>query len=443
MTVAWRMASVWLLATSVIFLGACLGPRGLSEVDHNVVRVLASDANDADQFFAGSGFVIAPGFVVTNHHVIAEGDRVFVVAGGPTGNKVQRGRVFWSSADHDLAILEVPELSRRGLRLNLADLSRAKGEQVLAIGFPGIADEIVVMLFGDSGFNDERLARALGESTVSSGVVGRVIHRPWLGGTIDLKMIQHDASLHQGNSGGPLLNACGQVIGVNTERAVPLIDEESGVIRPGEGVSFAAHASELASVLAMLDLPHRTTSRTCRSLEGALAALGLLLLVMLLLGLWFRAFMRGRAAASVRDGVPARPYAATDRMGKFLKGQDYTQSPEAPDPASLSEWMAEWHSGGGQGTVRPDRARLESSEGCVLGRSDAVSDLVVEQGTVSRRHCVLRRVGEQLEVMDLNSSNGTVVSGVRLKPFTWYPVTENQPWQMGDVTLTVHRRQAD
>ncbi len=428
---SWRAVLVPAIAAAAISVTSCIGTGDLSEVDRNVVRVLAEDGG-------GSGFVVSPGYVVTNDHVIADRDRVIVVASGPLGIEVKPVRVLWASADHDLAVLEVPGLSRRGLRLGLDDLTRAKGDPVLAMGFPGIADDIVVMLMGDPDIDDERWARALGESTVSSGVVGRVIDRPWLGGSMDVRMIQHDASLHDGNSGGPLLNACGRVIGVNTERAVPVMDAERGVIRPGEGLAFAAHASELASVLRALNVPHRTTRRACRSQEGPLTAL-LALLAILLAGAAAFVVVRNRSAERLKVDAAVPSQSPSAGEAHFLDGEPYAKAPVSPARTAESDWVVVWHGREAEGHLWPDATRLASTEGCVIGRSDAVSDLVVEQGTISRRHCVLRRSGEQLEVMDLNSSNGTMISGVRLKPFSWHAVEENQPWQMGEVTLIVRR----
>ena len=435
----WRAVLVSFIAVAVTSLTSCFGTSGLSEVDRNVVRVLAENAGGEDGYYAGSGFVVSPGYVVTNHHVIADGDRVLVVASGSSGIGVEPARLLWASADQDLAVLEVSGLSRRGLRLGLDDLSRAKGERVLAVGFPGIADDIVVMLLGNPDVYDERWARALGESTVSSGVVGRVIDRPWLGGSIDVRMIQHDASLHEGNSGGPLLNTCGQVIGVNTERAVPVMDEERGVIRPGEGMAFAAHASELASVLQILNVPHRTTQRACSSQEGLFTVL-LGFLAILLAGLAGLVVVRSRSAERLKASAVMPSQNPRAHESGFLDGQPYAKAPVSSARPAESGWVVVWRGREAEGQVATDPARLASAEGCVLGRSDAVSDLVVEQGTVSRRHCVLRRFGEQLEVMDLNSSNGTMISDVRLTPFTWHPVAENQPWQIGELTLLVCRR---
>lgn len=420
------------IAVTVLLLAGCSQTGGLAEVDQNVVRVLSEDAS-------GSGFVVAPGYVVTNQHVIADAEDLIVVAGGEPGIEARPARVVWASVDHDLAILDAPGLSRRGLRLGLDDLSRAKGDRVLAIGFPGIADDILFLLLGEADALDERSARLLSESTVSSGVVGRVIDRPWLGGSIDIRIIQHDASLHAGNSGGPLLNVCGQVIGVNTERAVPVLDEEQGLIRTAEGMAFAAHASEVASVLQALNVPHRATGRACRSPHEDWMRLFAVVAV-LLVGLAMFLLIRNRSGADARMAVAVPGQRSGVEPPRFLTGEPYADGRGAPARIEPSGWVVFWQARDAEGSLELDPVRLTSTEGCVIGRSGSVCDLAVEQGTVSRRHCVLRQSGEHLEVMDLNSSNGTTVARVRLKPFTWYPVEVQKPWYMGEVAVIIRER---
>lgn len=144
----------------------------------------------------GSGFLIDDeGHIVTNYHVIApaQGGRVLVSF---TGLFQTVGQVIGTDPSSDLAVVKVDEVPENVTPVTLGDLSQVSiGDMVIAIGNP------------------------LGqERTVTNGIVsaiGRTINEPQnpyaIGGAI-----QTDAAINPGNSGGPLLNASGQVVGVNT-----------------------------------------------------------------------------------------------------------------------------------------------------------------------------------------------------------------------------------
>lgn len=145
-------------------------------------------------FGQGSGFLVdAEGHIFTNHHVVDDAKAVTVVLSN--GKRLDADVLGYSSL-HDVALLKVDAAAVSGIQpLPLADSSLVKpGQMAVAIGSPhGL------------------------ENTVTVGVVsgiershGGVSPRPIAG------MIQTDATLTSGNSGGPLLNSSGEVIGINT-----------------------------------------------------------------------------------------------------------------------------------------------------------------------------------------------------------------------------------
>ncbi len=166
----------------------------------------------------GSGFVIdKAGHIVTNYHVIEGASEVFV---NFSGQDAMSAKVVGSDPSTDLALLEIDADARALTPLRLGNSDTVSvGDSVVAIGNP---------------FGLDR--------TVTAGIVSalhREIESP-SGFTID-KVIQTDAAINRGNSGGPLLDARGDVIGVNTQIATA--GSEGNV-----GVGFAVPSNTVSEV---------------------------------------------------------------------------------------------------------------------------------------------------------------------------------------------------
>ena len=137
----------------------------------------------------GSGFIIDPaGYVVTNNHVIADADEITVTL---AGDRRLKAKVIGRDAKTDLALLKVDsETPLDAVKFGDSRATRV-GDWVVAIGNP----------FGLGG-------------TVTAGIVS-ARHRDINSGPYD-DFIQTDASINRGNSGGPMFNLDGEVVGVNT-----------------------------------------------------------------------------------------------------------------------------------------------------------------------------------------------------------------------------------
>ena len=146
----------------------------------------------------GSGFIVAPqGVVVTNAHVIANARSVSVML---RDGSVHPAQILGTDEANDIAVLKI---NRQNLPVATLGNSTTTliGEWAIAIGNP------YGFVLGNS------------EPTVTAGVisgVGRNLLARGEGPSANFDMIQTDASINPGNSGGPLVNADGEVIGVNT-----------------------------------------------------------------------------------------------------------------------------------------------------------------------------------------------------------------------------------
>ena len=165
----------------------------------------------------GSGFIIDPsGVVVTNNHVISEADEVSVILNDGTTLKAE---VIGRDQKTDLALLKVtPTKPLKAVKFGDSDKLRL-GEWVIAIGNP----------FSLGG-------------TVTAGIVS-ARNRDIQSGPYD-NYIQTDASINRGNSGGPLFNLNGEVIGVNTA----IISPSGGSI----GIGFAVPSKTVVPVVDQL-----------------------------------------------------------------------------------------------------------------------------------------------------------------------------------------------
>ena len=209
----------WVTHPSHVELTQAAGPSSYDSEEQNNIAVykkalpsvvnITSTAVAYDFFYGavpqqgmGSGFVIdSEGHILTNYHVV-DGARQLEVT--TSDKRKYKAQIIGTDPIHDLAVIQIPEKS-----VTKAEIGDSKdlvvGQKVYAIGNP----------FGLSG-------------TMTRGIISSIRSLKGQRGFID-EAIQTDAAINPGNSGGPLLNARGQVIGINTMILTGGVEQSAGI----------------------------------------------------------------------------------------------------------------------------------------------------------------------------------------------------------------------
>ena len=260
---------------------------------------------------SGSGFVVSKdGYVVTNAHVVDGASAVTVKIGDGETNTA---RIVGKDDSSDIALLKIDAGSQNLVPLALADSDELHvGDPTNAIGSP----------YG--------LQRTLTTGVVSA--LDREINAP--NGFSISGVIQTDAALNPGNSGGPLLDSAGRVIGVNSQ--IESTGSSAGGSASNSGIGFAVPSNTVSNVVKQL-LEDGTATHAYLGVQTADATGG------------------GARVASVVDGGPAAD--AGLRAGDVLKAVD---GHEVEDSSSLSTLVGE-HSPGDEVTVTITRGGDEQT----------------------------------------------------------------------------------
>ncbi|WP_249667456.1 S1C family serine protease [Cellulomonas fengjieae] len=190
--------------------------------------VVSIQVDGAEGSSTGSGFVLrADGYLVTNNHVVAQADgseSATITVTFVDGSE-QEASIVGRTSDYDLAVLKVDVDGLTPLALGDSD-TVVVGDAVVAVGAPlGLA------------------------GTVTTGIVS-ALNRPVSAGvstdtedTAFINAIQTDAAINPGNSGGPLVNAAGEVIGINSAIAQP--PGSTSLVGGSIGLGFAIPSNQV------------------------------------------------------------------------------------------------------------------------------------------------------------------------------------------------------
>jgi len=178
----------------------------------------------ATPYSTGTGFYLRDAnLIVTNEHVVRS-NREVVIEGALLTKQLQK--VVYTDQKYDLAFLKVPPDASLPEVLTCGDHPVTIGDPVVAIGHP----------FGL-------------KFTATRGIISNTCHMQ-----SDIQYYQHDAALNPGNSGGPLVNAAGEIIGINTF-----------IIKDGDNIGFSLPSRYLEDSLRAFDMGQNESCARCSS----------------------------------------------------------------------------------------------------------------------------------------------------------------------------------
>lgn len=404
----------------------------------------------------GTGWVVSPGVVATNWHV-AEGNEVFDIIPAGTSD-VYRGTVRWIGNDNlDIALLDVPDLPLPPLTIRTADTTR--GTEAYTVGFPGLGDDFT--------------GRENVDVSVYGGTVALVVEN-----VVGVRIIQHTTIVNAGNSGGPLMDDCGRVLGLTTWGR-----EREGV--QADFIWASVHVGELAEQMDRLNIPYTTDNSPCTTtpstagatisdddlaelatrlaedgnqlrdefaslvesrnndnlaqlneLSTQLKTWGTVLAIALAITLLLALRKPRQQIVHALDQMSRVVGRTSSSRAAGESARSATSSTDAVDGLVISG-VAD--SGATVRVLLPKGLLETDKKGVSIGRDADIVDFSFASQSISRRHARFRWKDGRVHIEDLNSTNGTFVNGRQLDPFSLTPLNVGDNLKAGDTVLIVSK----
>ena len=403
-----------LLCVIAIALSAC-NQASEREVEKSLFRVLTLKQFPHGTVFAtGTAFKISgAATVVTNNHVVQDATTIVLVYWSEGKFVESEARVEYADQAADLALLKAVR-PLPGVPLPIARYAPESGSEAWALGFPAAADAVFGRIRSIEDFLEKLSADAsMSQPTRTFGTVSGERPRD------RTSFIQHQVPISPGNSGGPLIDVCGAVIGINTL-----------VAARANSIFGAVSSRELIEMLQLRALDANIVGSRCWVIfEPRYMVYSVSLIAALLLAIGLLAFVRFTRRAprwAGRSKLHGTIRGASASSGKVI---DITPipleiAPKQPDrpkkqgngptvePAQSARLIP---AVGG----RPIEIPLEHVPGSVVIGREPDCDVLLDDPSVSRRHCRLDfEVTGEIRVHDLGSGNGTRLNGKLLSKGT-------------------------
>lgn len=289
-------AAVWLLLIALLLFpcaAICANavPKAVLSARSALVRVCCEKENGSAAY--GTGFAVGEGepitFIVTNRHVTQDGTAISVLCADAL--KVGAS-VYLENENTDLCVLKL-STPLHGLKpLVLEDTETAKtGDAIYALGFPSASDVISL-----------DISAAAEDVTVTDGIISAVKTGKLKEDGASVTLLQINASLSGGNSGGPLLSESGHVLGINT---LAVLDAQD--------INAAVSADALGVMLSAAGISYQRTSEQNQTTTIIIIAAGVIMIAAAIL------FLFGRKKQKKHDMVDISRHNAMRQIEDELK----------------------------------------------------------------------------------------------------------------------------
>jgi S1-C subfamily serine protease len=390
------------------------------EASKSAIRIITVLNNNKDMA-SGTAFCInTDGYFLTNAHVVDDARSIFAVK----SSSKYGVKVIKKLDGVDLAILKIDNTGLKPLTFAYRENINVT-DRVSSIGFPGAADR-----------NND--LEELTTVTINSGIIGKLtkidlaINRSHAG-TLS-PVVQHDAAVNHGNSGGPLVNECGQVVGINVQKGINPNRTNAQIVAGDviQGIFYAIDVDIAKKALKDMHISFLETGKICTPGAGAsmseserkyLIIGGILLL---LLAIWALVFylQESKKKNNIDESMLSR--LISRKLGKHEQREE--QIGTVKDTVAL---------------LRPMNANLPvltvNQKEMIVGRSRS-AHLHLDDLQVSGKHLSLSLdTNGEVVVKDLASTNGTYIEGKKLTPHTPYILKRGERLVIGseDVIYTL------
>lgn len=396
------ITSVFIFSLSYNSYASTVDEYEQARFDSGVLRVLLYNKHDREMGH-GTGFLINDsGYAVTNHHVIAsilkDDDDYGVILNRDKPEAPFHFVVVWSSEDKDLAIIKISNLpeSYHPVKITNSEIASIKDMDVIAAGFPAVSEE------ADLNKMTEAIHKG---GQISAKRTMKKDSGPWL-------LLEHSASIHEGMSGGPVVDRCGRVIGITSfyiTKASSVYIKEKGsyeeidqselmILGKADGINLAIRSIELVKVLDEEKIDYTydesgcTTGLNPKSVYIFIVAIILVFLVLIYI-VWRRARHNGKGYSKIAKRMSDLSHLV---RGGVFSGKNASMIGKG---AQVSELVLEL---------------TKATQ--VIGRDPQQCNIILDIDTVSSRHA---RIGwdkqqKQYWIEDVGSTHGTFVNQERI-----------------------------
>ena len=374
----------------------------------------------------GTGFVInKEGYVITNNHVTEDGGDNFVIIN--RFSKYKNVKLIKTYPKKDISILKISNYNSNEFVKLQKPSTIVMGPQAFTLGYPGGSD-----IMGDFSTTS---------ATLKQGVVSKLLETNGDEWKFDFgfKLIETDAAINSGNSGGPLLSNKGHVIGINT-----FSPSKESI----QQIYWAIHIAELIKVLNTNNVKYTLSSdsmdtkpivtkqiiiKPAKPIKPiSKSSPNIFIIIAIILFIIFVIYIVKQQSKTTKNSAIDERELSRLVRNKINKYEDKNKVQKNSNKNIQSTSQVQQQSSKKiiNTKLYPNNPKLPIIEALnkdtiSLGRGTN-NDIVINNNKVSSEHLLISILGTKITVVDLDSTNGTYVDGKKIKPHQKISLQKNQ-----------------